>query len=231
MRRSLPLLAAALFASGGSAVAAGTASPIVVELFTSEACSSCPPADAFLAELGRTRADVLPLDFHVTYWNNGGWRDPFSLDAATMRQDRYAAQFGDAEVYTPEMVIDGTSGLVGSDRKDALARIASEVASGGPPVMLRLTIAGGSVAVSAGPGSGRGTLVLVGFDAAHDTAVGGGENDGRRLHEVNVVRSIRDIGTWQGGALAVQAPRPAGARVAVLLEAEDGRILGAASGG
>ena len=231
MHRSLPLLSAILLATGVGAAAAQAAAPVVVELFTSEGCSSCPPADAFLADLGRTRPDVLPLDFHVTYWNAGGWRDPFSLASATARQDRYAALFGDAEVYTPEMVVGGTAGLVGSDRPAALARIASEEASARPTVPIRLSLLDGGVSVSAGPGSGRGTLVLVGFDPAHDTAIGGGENDGRRLHEVNVVRSISDLGPWEGQPIELRTLHPAGARVAVLLQAPDGRILGAAVAG
>ena len=107
MIRSVAILSATLVALAAGIAPADAASPVVVELFTSESCSSCPPADAFLAELGRTRADLLALDFHVTYWNAGGWRDPFSLDAATARQDRYASRFGDGDVYTPSITISG----------------------------------------------------------------------------------------------------------------------------
>jgi hypothetical protein len=92
--------------------------PIVVELFTSQGCSSCPPADRFLTDLAHKRRDILPLAFHVTYWNSLGWADPFSMEAATQRQAQYGARFGDGS-YTPEMVIDGTKGLVGSDRDRA----------------------------------------------------------------------------------------------------------------
>ncbi len=232
MHRSVSFLSLILLAAAtGGTAGAHAATPIVVELFTSEGCSSCPPADAFLAALAQERPDVLPLDFHVTYWNAGGWRDPYSLGAATARQDRYAALFGDEEVYTPEMVIDGTKGLVGSDRPAALARIASEASASAPRVALRIEPKDGGLAVSAAAGSGRGTLVLLGFDPSHDTPVGGGENDGRRLHEVNVVRSVRDLGTWDGRSLLLRVPRPVGERAAVLLQAEDGRILGAAVAG
>ena len=79
--------------------------PIVVELFTSQGCSSCPPANAFLNEMSTGRSDVLPLAFHVTYWDRLGWKDPFSLEAATARQDHYGHRFGDGS-YTPEMVVD-----------------------------------------------------------------------------------------------------------------------------
>src|SRR5260370_26354059 len=91
--------------------------PVVVELYTSQGCSSCPPANAYLNELSRDRRDVLPLAFHVTYWDRLGWKDPYSLQAATDRQDRYGHRFGDGS-YTPEIVVDGAAGLVGSHRHD-----------------------------------------------------------------------------------------------------------------
>src|ERR1700737_5433345 len=87
--------------------------PVVVELYTSQGCSSCPPANAYLNEMARDRKDVLPLAFHVTYWDRLGWRDPFSMEAATERQARYGHKFGDGS-YTPEIVIDGASSHVGS---------------------------------------------------------------------------------------------------------------------
>ena len=104
--------------AGLSPVAAIAAErPVVVELFTSQGCSSCPPANAYLNELSRDRRDILPLAFHVTYWDRLGWKDPFSLPAATQRQDQYGHRFGDGS-YTPEMVVDGAAGMVGSDRGD-----------------------------------------------------------------------------------------------------------------
>src|ERR1700758_3391740 len=99
------------------AVARAADRPVVVELFTSQGCSSCPPANAFLNELARDRADVLPLAFHVTYWDRLGWKDPFSLEEATRRQDVYGHRFGDGS-YTPEIVVDGASSHVGSSRQE-----------------------------------------------------------------------------------------------------------------
>ena len=104
------------------AVAAAAERPVVVELFTSQGCSSCPPANAFLNEMTRNRSDVLPLAFHVTYWDRLGWKDPFSMEAATSRQNRYGHRFGDGS-YTPEMVVDGAVGLVGSHRDEVNAAI------------------------------------------------------------------------------------------------------------
>src|ERR1700761_4076788 len=99
--------------------------PVVVELFTSQGCSSCPPADAFLTDLARQRRDILPLAFHVTYWDYLGWKDLYSLDAATARQRDYARHLGEDGVYTPQMVVDGAKGFVGSSRAEGLSAIAS----------------------------------------------------------------------------------------------------------
>jgi len=98
-----------------TATASAAERPIVVELFTSQGCSSCPPANAFLNEMSKERSDVLPLAFHVTYWDRLGWKDPFSLGAATDRQGVYGRRFGDGS-YTPEIVVDGAASMVGSDR-------------------------------------------------------------------------------------------------------------------
>jgi hypothetical protein len=97
------------------AVAQPATRPVVGELFTSEGCSSCPPADTKVAELARTRPDLLLLAFHVTYWNNLGWHDPYSFDAATQRQRRYVALGVSPEVYTPALIVDGKLDVVGSD--------------------------------------------------------------------------------------------------------------------
>jgi hypothetical protein len=217
-------LAAALL---GPTAARAAERPVVVELFTSEGCSSCPPADALLTELSRSRSDLLPLAFHVTYWNGLGWRDPFSLDAATARQRTYGARFGDGS-YTPEMVVDGVKGLVGSDRGEAAAAIAQAGRQAETDAAIHLRRQDGTVAIAVGAGSGRGKVLLVGFDPEHRTAVGRGENTGRTLLESNIVRSIRAVGEWSGAALDLSAPVPAGEDLAVLLEAPDGRIVGAA---
>src|ERR1700760_878602 len=106
------------------AISAAAEQPVVVELFTSQGCSSCPPANAFLNEMTKDRKDVLPLSFHVTYWDRLGWKDPFSLEAATSRQDRYGHRFGDGS-YTPEIVVDGASSHVGSYRAEVGSAIDS----------------------------------------------------------------------------------------------------------
>ena len=203
---------------------AATARPVVVELFTSEGCSSCPPADRFLTELS-SRSDVLPLAFHVTYWNSLGWRDPYSFEGATARQASYAARLGGGS-YTPEMVVDGRRGLVGSERGEAAAAIAA--ARGGEGVPVRLGRSGSEVTVSVGTGTGHGRILLIGFDPRHETPIGHGENAGRTLTESNVVRSMKVVGNYDGTAVSGSAARDAGADAAVLVQEADGRILGAA---
>jgi hypothetical protein len=207
----------------------------VAELFTSEGCSSCPPADAFLGELARTRADVLPLAFHITYWDNLGWPDPFALPAATERQRAYssllAGSAGGGSVYTPQMVIDGQTDAVGSDRGAVLAAISA--ATRLPVVPLTLGRQGEALALTVGAASVKGParLVLLGYDRQHVTTVARGENAGRKLTESNIVRSITELGEWRGEALSRQVTLPAGEAYAVLLQADDGRIIAAAVAG
>ena len=208
------------------ALAQATERPVVVELFTSEGCSSCPPADAYLTELSRSRPDVLPLAFHVTYWNSLGWKDPYSLEAATQRQARYGERFGDGS-YTPEMVVDGTTGFVGSRRDEAAAAIQRARQSTATAASVSVARDGNRVSIQLGAGQGTAKVLLIGFDPEHRTAVGRGENSGRSLLESNIVRSISTVGTWTGAAQQLSAAVPAGQSIAVLLEASDGRIVGA----
>jgi len=156
----------------------------VVELFTSQGCSSCPPADALLTELAADPA-LLALDFHVTYWDRLGWKDPFSLPAATDRQRHYASHLGLDTIYTPQMVVGGRREMVGSDR--GAVRAALTAARQEPEVFVRIQEQAGRIVVDVGPGPGAATLVLVGYDTRHDTPIHAGENGGRTLHEVNVV--------------------------------------------
>jgi hypothetical protein len=206
--------------------------PVVVELFTSQGCSSCPPANAFLNELSRERSDVLPLAFHVTYWDRLGWKDPFSLEAATIRQDYYGHRFGDGS-YTPEIVVDGIVGLVGSHRDEVNAAIEHAKQGHHTATNVNADKVGENVAIRIGSGVGRGRVLLIGFDHQHTTKIGRGENGGRTLIESNVVRSIRPVGAWSGKSLEINERFPEGQDVAVVIESADGGIVGAArlSGG
>jgi hypothetical protein len=200
--------------------------PVVVELFTSQGCSSCPPANALLNELSRSRHDVLPLAFHVTYWDNLGWKDPFSLQAATQRQDQYGRRFGDGS-YTPEIVVDGSARVVGSRRGEVGSAIERAKRDSQTAAAVNVTKDGGGVSIQIGSGSGNGRVLLIGFDHEHTTSIGRGENGGRTLEEFNVVRSIRSVGQWSGTPLRINERFPEGQDVAVVLEAPDGQIVGA----
>jgi hypothetical protein len=200
--------------------------PVVVELFTSQGCSSCPPANAYLNEMVKQRRDVLALAFHVTYWDRLGWKDPFSMESATDRQAVYGRRFGDGS-YTPEMVVDGAASAVGSDRGQVGSAIEKAKRSGQTAAAINVTKSGDQVSIEVGAGSGQGRILLIGFDHEHTTAIGRGENSGRTLTEANVVRSFRAVGQWSGAAVRLNERFPQGQDVAVVLEAPDGRIIGA----
>jgi hypothetical protein len=226
MALRVPLLVGLLFGLFPATASAGER-PVVIELFTSQGCSSCPPANAFLNEMSKGRADVLPLAFHVTYWDRLGWKDPFSLEAATVRQDRYGHRFGDGS-YTPEMVVNGSVGLVGSHRDEVNAAIEQAKRDQNASADVSVDKVGENVAIRIGSGNGNGKVLLIGFDREHTTKIGRGENGGRTLAESNVVRSIRPVGEWSGKPLQIDERFPEGQDVAVVIESSDGRIVGAA---
>ncbi len=219
-----PLLAALLLAP---AAAFAASRPVVLELFTSESCSSCPPADDLFAELARTRSDLLPLAFHVDYWNALSWKDQFSSSAATGRQRRHATAL-DSEVYTPQLVVDGSWQAVGSDRGAVMAIIAKAQAdqAAGPDVWVKA--GNGMVTAHIGAGQGRGEVLLVGFDNLHTTSVGSGENAGRTVTEANVVRSLTLVGAWTGAPLSIRTEQRAGEQFALLVQDASARIIAAA---
>lgn len=222
---------------------AGAASPaaateeqtlVVVELFTSQGCSSCPPADAYLGELAQ-RPGILALAYHVDYWNYIGWTDPFASKLATQRQRDYCKQLNMRYVYTPQMVINGVTEGVGSERETIGPLIKAAMDEKGlrqHVTILREAPGKLVVHVDAGSTTEPATLWLVGFDREHATPVPRGENEGQTLREYQIVRSTEAIGTWQGEALdlVLTVDRPAGdGGIAVLLQqGGSGRIIGAA---
>jgi hypothetical protein len=208
--------------------AAATTAPIVVELFTSQGCNSCPPADAYLAELAR-QPGVLALAYHIDYWDQLGWRDPFSSPAATLRQRDYARSLGLRTIYTPQMVINGRIDAVGSDRSAVGAAIAGARKTSGT-LSVSLAADGSSLSTRIDAGAGSGRLLWIVYDLQHETRVRGGENAGRTLVNTNIVHSIEEIGTWNGEAVALSRPQPdAGTGAALLVQAADGAIVGAAA--
>ncbi len=229
-------LGCALLAGGA---AADESAPVVVELFTSQGCSSCPPADRLLGELAR-RPDVLALSFAVDYWDYIGWKDPFASPAHTERQRAYGRALGRRVVYTPQMVIDGADEAVGSARAEVDARIAAAAARGGKLALRFLRDSTGRQRVAipaAAPNTPAAafpaTVWLVLYDREHVTKVKRGENAGATLVNHNVVRELRRLGAWTGAATEMAfdiAPDAAGDACAVIVQAGlTGPILGAAA--
>ena len=165
--------------------------PAVVELFTSEGCSSCPPAETFLGELAH-RDDVLALAYHVDYWDDLGWRDRFGLTEAVQRQRNYAKTLRLSSVYTPQVVIDGQADYVGSDH----AAIGRGLAANRDGVGIALSVRDGEILIDLAAQSNvaLSDIVLVGYQRQAVSAIGRGENAGRTLTEFNIVRIIRTLG-------------------------------------
>ncbi|MEM8755885.1 MAG: DUF1223 domain-containing protein, partial [Pseudomonadota bacterium] len=226
---SLAFAAAALSAV---AAAADDAHPVVVELFTSQGCSSCPPADATLGELAK-RDDVVALSLHVDYWDYLGWRDIFGSAAHTQRQRNYAAMMRERSVYTPQMVIQGSEHVVGS-RKAALEEAIERQAAAPRGASVALTILNGQlvaeIAPLDAPARARGQVLLAWYSDSETVKIQRGENGGRDIRYHNVVKGWSDLGVWRGGRIALTAPKPMNADgVAVLVqEIDGGPILGAA---
>ena len=177
--------------------------PLVIELFTSQGCSSCPPAEAYVGKL-TARADVLALAFHVDYWDSLGWRDRFALPQAVERQNLYARNLHRTSVYTPQLVVDGQADALGS-RSAALEQALAKPREGTP---VAVSVSGAEVVVEVGgtAPAPRCDVLLVAFLRHAVSAIGRGENAGRTLEEFNIVRSIRTLGQWQGAAARFQVP-------------------------
>jgi hypothetical protein len=186
-----------------TSAAAENSRPAVIELYTSQGCSSCPPADALLGELSR-QPNVLALAFHVDYWNDQGWTDPYSLRDAVLRQSAYSKARGPASVYTPQVVVDGREEYLGSDRSK-IERAIGEVRTG-VPVTLDVTDRNLVIALGGGQCLAPSDVLAVTFLRKATSKIGRGENSGRTLEEFNIVRSIRKIGKWNGEAVTFHVP-------------------------
>lgn len=181
---------------------------VVVELFTSEGCSSCPPADNVLADLATQNAvdgvQIIPLGMHVDYWNYLGWGDRFSSPQFSDRQQHYARMFNSNEVYTPQMIVDGTEQFVGSDRQKAIAAIANAAAQAKGTIAINLvpdSKEGGSVACKISVngihrnGNAAIDIMLAITEDDLSSEVPRGENAGQTLHHTAVVRTLRRVAT------------------------------------
>lgn len=228
-RKLASVLAALLICTTLHAQSGSVTRPAVVELFTSQGCSSCPPAEAILGKLAR-RTDVLALAFHVDYWDDLGWRDRFALPEAAQRQRRYVQALRLSTAFTPQAVIDGRHSLVGSDRERMVAFINGQR----DDIAVKLTIDGGKLLIDLAERTTRSPLDInvVAYLPEASTPIGRGENAGRVLQEFNIVRSLKQLGAWQGQAQQLQLPLSAlpqdASRVAVLVQQPNqGAIVGA----
>jgi hypothetical protein len=222
--------------------------PVLVELFTSEGCSSCPPADALLASLAKSQpvagALVIPLSEHVDYWNHLGWADPYSSKLFSERQNAYAAAFRNSGIYTPQAVVDGSSELVGSDQRGMQRAIASAAAQPKLHVVVARGRAASSLRVRVEPSAsapkGRGAQVILAIvESDLQSSVSRGENSGKRLSHTAVVRRLDVIGLIpEAGAFEREvamtldpAWKPENlSAVAFVQERPSGKVIGAGRG-
>ena len=194
--------AAAPQAQQDFAAPAAARGPVVVELFTSQSCSSCPPADAVLDELDH-RDNIIALGCHVTYWDHLDWKDTLSQPFCTQRQRAYAAARGSGRVYTPQMVVNGQVEFIGSNRGKAVQEV-NKAAKAGAIRPITITRSGpGTLRVTLphlGPGAPRQTLWLLTYRNKHSQSIGSGENRGRTVAYVNPVSALAPLDTWDGQA-------------------------------
>ena len=242
MNKPVFLLFAIIALALGHSSRAWAETPVVIELFTSEGCSSCPPADALLVDLSHkgppNGVQLILLGEHVDYWNYIGWTDRFSSAAFSERQNNYVRQLHLATAYTPQMVIDGHLQLVGNGASEVYRNISLAAAEPKPAqVSLQWEPQQKLKVAVRTPANAHPKILLAITEDGLSTAVGGGENGGRTLHHAAVVRQLRELGTVTNGQFdatvdAVLHPdwNPAKIKVAVLVqEPGNGRILGAAS--
>ena len=220
-----------------------TRTPVLVELFTSEGCSSCPPADALLAKLEELQpvagVTVIALEEHVDYWDHQGWRDPFSSADFTARQQRYAGLLHIESPYTPEMVIDGRGEFVGNDSGRALHELAS--AARGPKTPIHIIVKDKSadrisLAVNVDATKASGEVLLAIAETGLSSDVARGENAGRNLKHSAVVRKLSTIGKLKSGEPFSAEPfvklskqwKPENLRAVVFVADSTGKVLAAA---
>ena len=227
-KRALVPLSLAIFAM--LPALASAAIPVVVELFTSQGCSSCPPADALLGELSR-KPNIIALAYHVDYWDELGWKDPFGIPEATERQRGYVRRLAKSGAFTPQAIVSGDTSLIGSNRSEMQAAIAADRDA----LAITLSRVGASLSIDiAEPWSEPMDLYIVSYLDRATTHIGRGENARRSLQEFNIVRSFKRLGRWNGkpqkmSVLLATLPSDA-TSVAVLLQRPgQGAIAGAAA--
>jgi hypothetical protein len=221
-RRGFLLGAAGAGAAATLARPARAATPVAIELFTSQGCAACPPADRLLGELAQDPS-VVALAWHVDYWRGGGWSDPFALRLGSERHHAYADRLG-AEIYTPALVAGGARLVIGYERDSVLAAMRTA-----PPASVPVALVpdGDGFAAQVGAAGQQVSALLALYQPEHVTDVSRGENGGRQLHEFRIVREAMFLGIWDGAPKRLKLPPvPDGLGAAVLVQATDLRVLG-----
>ncbi len=209
-------------ANAATASARSGSGPVVVELFHSQGCSSCPPANIAL-NAEADRSDVIALNFAVTYWDRLGWKDIFGDPAYTQRQYDYAAALKDKQVYTPQVVVNGRQAIVGNGPGEIHRAIAASSALSGGPVIM-----GGKQSVTVGAGSGAATVWLARYDPRiQNVAIKAGENKGRTIPHRNIVRQLVKLGSWNAKAANYALPKSPSAayKSAILVQRTGGGAI------
>lgn len=213
-------------------------SPVVVELFTSQGCSSCPPADAFLRELAN-RTDIIALTLPIDYWDNLGWPDTFAAPAHTSRQRTYAKRLPNLRVYTPQMVVNGRLDIVGSHKEEVLAAIDAEAAAGQSFVDIDIASEGNTLTITLGAAPSDKANVTADVwivpyhEGAQSVAIEAGENQGRIIDYANVVDGLMKLGEYRGKRTAyrhsiqVLIDKSITGCVVLVQEENNGPIIGA----
>ena len=241
-----PVLLLAL-AVGSVALPAAAGPKAVIELFTSQGCASCPPADRLAGTLAQDK-DLVVLSLPIDYWDYLGWKDTLARPEFTERQKAYSRVLGNTGVYTPQVIVNGREHVIGSDAQGISIAVKRQMNRyDGLPVPISLASTGNKLTVVVGSegadgaeqlAGGSATLWLVTYEPAREVPIGRGENGGRTVTYTNVVRTIQPIGMWDGGHKTIELPRDeilkkgAGMACAVILQQDlsgrPGAILGAA---
>ncbi len=235
-RRAILIAGTGLLA-GAEAAAEGNAGrndgPWAVELFTSQGCSSCPPADAMLGKLAQ-RPDIVALSFHIDYWDYIGWKDRFATKETTERQRTYARTLRQKYIYTPEMVVDGrvhqpgvSDGQIEAMLADARRRSAIRTT----PALNRMADGTLRIRLAVAKLEAAADVILFVYDRRHATPVQRGENEGRRLDNFNVVRRFETVARWNGSESQWTVPadrfKPEQGLAVLVQQADQGVVLGA----
>lgn len=220
--------------TGRAPAVAVSGEPVLLELFTSQGCSSCPPADA-LAEKLATNPDLVVIARPVTYWDRLGWKDTLAREGNTTLQQDYARRglAGRNGVYTPQLVVNGAYGFVGSHASEVAPSVKQYGGKSDATIRVAPEAGGGYAVNLSGTGQGKAELLLVAVSRKVEVGIGSGENGGRRVTYSNVLRSERKVGDWAGGKANIaltanQLKVPGADRYALVLrQPNGGRVLAA----